>query len=322
MTPQSTPTPDPAPSRAAGIAWKTAVIIIAVLSLAIPLSVVGGIVGAEARYTSDSQTGALPTDIDSIRIDTKRAAIDVRNSSDVRGRTMPDEAQVTGWFEAKYRHVRRDTSSAQPVKIRREGTTAVIEATDVGGRGSDITIGIPKDLAEKLSLDLAVRGGSIHVDGAYKSVKAAVDGGSVSVPGETPALDVDVKKGSAHLDGTYDTAQLAVDKGSVESDQAVIRDKLTADVKLGSADIELSPGAQPKNGVDLSVGAGSAELTVPRKGAVDGGRDYVIVDGGRINPQTTIDIDAGRVAGESEAGGRVPLRILNEGGSLDIGYGD
>lgn len=314
----------PAPARKSSrIGWKIAIVIAAVLALIVPLGVLAVTMVASASYEHRTQNGAIPEDIDRLEINTNLAEVTVVDSAEIGDRDMPPESQVTGWFDARYRQHKDDSESASPVKVQKSGSTAVVDIKPQNKRGAEVTIGLPKDLAEKLAIDLNLSRGALYVDGKYKDIAASIRGGAVEVEGEAEKLAVDIKGGEADVDGVFDDASFKVQGGEVGAEHLDAKKKVSVNVTAGSADLQLGPNSQPADGVDLRVAAGSASLLVPDPKGMENARDYVIVDDGMANlGDTTISIEAKRVADMSEVGEDVPLRINAGAGDLEIGYWD
>lgn len=314
----------PAPPRKASrIGWKIAVAVVAVLALIVPLGVLAVTMVVSASFEHRTQNGAIPEGIDRLEINTNLAQVSVMDSAEIGDRDMPPESQVTGWFDARYRQHKDDSESAGPVKVQKNGSTAVLDIKPSSRPGTEVTIGLPKDLAEKLAVEVNVSRGAIDVSGKYKDIAASMTGGVVEVEGEAEKLAIDIKGGEADVDGVFDDASFKVQGGEVGAEHLEAKKKVSVNVTAGSADLQLGPNSQPVEGVDLSVAAGSASLQVPDPKGMENGRNYVIVDDGQANlGSTTIDIEARRVADMSEAGDDIPLHINAGAGDLEVGYCD
>lgn len=311
------------PRKSSRIVWRTVIVIVAVLALIVPLSVFAVTMVGLASYTNETQNGAMPENIDKLEIRTSRASVSVVDSAEIGERDMPPESQVTGWFEARYRQSKDDGERTSPVTVRTKGSTAIVDVDPRRTHGVDVTIGLPKDLAEKLNLDLNVSRGSIEVLGKYKDIAVAMTGGAVDVEGEAEKLAVDVQGGEAEAEGRFDETSFKVQGGAVTGLPIEAKKKVSVNVTAGTADLQLGPDTQPAEGVDLSVAAGSASLLLPEAKAVKNGRGYVIVDDGQANlGSTTIDIEARRVADMSDVGKDIPLHVNAGAGDLEIGYWD
>lgn len=314
----------PTPARKSSrIGWKIAITIAAVLALIVPLGVIAVTMVASASYEHRTQNGAIPEGIDRLEINTNLAEVIVVDSAEIGDRDMPLESQVTGWFDTRYRQHKDSSTGAGPVKVKKSGSTAVLDIKPQNVRGAEVTIGLPKDLAEKLAIDLKLSRGAIYVDGKYKDIAASIRGGAVEVEGEAEKLAIDIKGGEADVDGVFDDASFKVQGGEVGAEHLDAKKKVSVNVTAGSADLQLGPNTQPVEGVDLSVAAGSASLLLTDPKDMENGRGYVIVDDGQANlGSTTIEIEAKRVADMSEVGEDIPVHINAGVGDLEIGYWD
>ncbi len=314
----------PTPARKSSrIGWKIAIAIAAVLALIVPLGVIAVMMVASASYEHRTQNGAIPEGIDRLEINTNLAEVIVVDSAEIGDRDMPPESQVTGWFDARYRQHKDDNTGAGPVTVQKSGSTAVLDIKPQNKRGAEVTIGLPKDLAEKLAIDLKISRGALDVDGKYKDIAASIRGGSVEVEGEAEKLAIDIKGGEADVEGTFDDASFKVQGGEVGAEHLDAKKKVSVNVTAGSADLQLGSNTQPVEGVDLRVAAGSASLLLPDPKDMENGRGYVIVDDGQANlGSTTIEIEAKRVADMSEVGEDIPVHINAGVGDLEIGYWD
>lgn len=322
---QSGHEPDqPTPARKSSrIGWKIAITIAAVLALIVPLGVIAVKMVASASYEYRTQNGAIPAGIDRLEINTNLAEVTVVDSAEVGDRGMPPESQVTGWFDARYRQHKDSSEATSPVKVKKSGSAAVLDIKPQNVREAEVTIGLPKDLAEKLAIDLKLSHGALYVDGKYKDIAASIRGGAVEVEGEAEKLAIDIEGGEANVDGVFDDASFKVQGGEVGAEHLDAKKKVSVNVTEGNADLHLGPNSQPAEGVDLRVAAGSASLLVPDPRGMENGRNYVIVDDGQANlGSTTIDIEARRVADQSDVGEDIPLHINAGAGDLVIGYWD
>lgn len=311
------------PRKSSRIGWKIAITIAAVLALIVPLGVIAVTMVASASYEHRTQNGAIPEGIDRLEINTNLAEVTVVDSAEIGDRDMPLESQVTGWFDARYRQHKDSSTGAGPVKVKKSGSTAVLDIKSRNVRGAEVTIGLPKDLAEKLAIDLKLSRGAIYVDGKYKDIAASIRGGAVEVEGEAEKLVIDIKGGEADVDGVFDDASFKVQGGEVGAEHLDAKKKVSVNVTAGSADLQLGPNTQPVEGVDLSVAAGSASLLLPDPKGMENGRGYVIVDDRQANlGSTIIEIEAKRVADMSEVGEDIPVHINAGVGDLEIGYWD
>ena len=171
-----------------------------------------------------------------------------------------------------------------PVTMRNDGEALVIETSRrISWFGNDdhtfaATLHLPARLEGLVELEADVDVGELTVEGDLARLGGGVDVGDLTVNGAVAEATVDVGVGRASLLGgggavtaTTDTGELVVagefDRVEARTDlgkltvEGTVRELLTADVAMGSAEITLGPALPGR--VELSADLGDIALTLP-----------------------------------------------------------
>lgn len=246
-------------SRGMRTGVRTALIIIAVLALIVPLGVGIALFTAGLQTRVQETSVDLPDGIGDLSVAASTADVVVRADANAtkptaqlsyRGSKRPPQLDV------------RSRDKKTSVGLKRGGQ-------HFGFSSMALTISLPTDMAKKVSLDLDGRNGRADVRGDYAAITGRADSGAIGVDAQAKSIDLAMKSGTIDARGRFDTAKFAIDSGQFDSRALSVKQKAELAVKSGTGDLDLSAGPVPTQGVSASTASGNSTILLPRPGSGD-----------------------------------------------------
>lgn len=269
-SPNHTPAPSP---RGRGIA-----VAFTVVGLVIAGSGVAAAAASAARI-SDKQSDFLTADatgISRVEIDNSSATLNVV-FADVDEASLDVQSTRSSGASAWNLSTRNDTLIVQHNNSWLSGIGFF------GFFGEEtVTLTLPEDLNDSLSLDLEnsagaavvegdfvamsvqLNAGDIEIDGAVESLELAINAGSARLAvDDVSTLDVDVSAGS--LRGSVSgaaprTSSFSVSAGDINLTMPDETYRITSDVALGDSDIDLDTDSSAPRTITIDIAAGDITL--------------------------------------------------------------
>ncbi|MYM19375.1 hypothetical protein GSY69_05175 [Brevibacterium sp. 5221] len=255
--------PRPAPARPLNLSpgartgVRAAIAIVAALAVLTALTAVAFGFAAGLRTHQETKTADLPADFSALTVTGLGANVSVR--ADDGARAPVARLTYTGSGSAPGIDIRSDKRGAT---VGVEGERGVI-----GSSSAQLEITVPAAMAASLPLSLDAKSGAVEVDGgAWKRIAGTAGSGVITVHTKADALELSASSGILNVKGEYGTADLRAKSGAIHSESLWVKRRASTQVSVGTANLDLSSGAPPQQGISATTDSGSTKLIVPRPG--------------------------------------------------------